>query len=300
MRVSFVLPALLLMGSTQVLADPPVADLPPGPARRVERREERREVRQETGRAIAPQGATINAPGVNVTVPPAGTGQLPTVTTPGAVVDPNRVAPAVTVDGTRPAVDPDRWRFKWHNGQWWYWMANNSWVIWDGQRWMPYEANRYTTGYRGVDDGAGYDNSGTYINDGGTSYYRGRPYYGRRLGRRGGVYYDDGANARPAPGGRRPGDARVRFNRDPVVAPMPGGRAPAGQAPDIGARNPTDGLRGGAGRTEVPDRGEVKAPNPTDPNNNYPPGNPPGQPSTAPPVTTDPNAGGTRPDATNP
>lgn len=33
--------------------------------------------------------------------------------------------------------DPDiRWRYVWHRGQWWYWMPDRTWRIWNGAYWM--------------------------------------------------------------------------------------------------------------------------------------------------------------------
>lgn len=33
---------------------------------------------------------------------------------------------------------PD-WRCVWHGGQWWYWTPQNSWLVWSGSTWVPYE-----------------------------------------------------------------------------------------------------------------------------------------------------------------
>ncbi len=30
----------------------------------------------------------------------------------------------------------DAWRYKQHNGQWWYWLPSNRWVVWTDGRWM--------------------------------------------------------------------------------------------------------------------------------------------------------------------
>jgi hypothetical protein len=88
---------------------------------------------------------------------------------------------------------PDDWRYKYHNGRWWYYQPSNSWVIWNGNTWIPHSQFReYRTGYRGYYRGPGYDGryynrgyDGRYYDDG---YYRGRGY-------RGGYYdprYGDG------------------------------------------------------------------------------------------------------------
>ncbi len=62
--------------------------------------------------------------------------------------------------------DPNRWRYSYQNGEWWYWQPDNSWMYWRNNQWMPYNAgtylpNAYTTGYRGAANG----NSPTYYYD---------------------------------------------------------------------------------------------------------------------------------------
>ena len=44
-------------------------------------------------------------------------------------------------DAEKPASPStgDTWRFRWHNGQWWYWQPSNRWVVWNNGRWIPYE-----------------------------------------------------------------------------------------------------------------------------------------------------------------
>jgi hypothetical protein len=27
------------------------------------------------------------------------------------------------------------WRYRWHDGRWWYWLPNRQWVWWDGSKW---------------------------------------------------------------------------------------------------------------------------------------------------------------------
>jgi hypothetical protein len=29
----------------------------------------------------------------------------------------------------------DEWRYRRHNGQWWYYQTNKQWVVWNGSRW---------------------------------------------------------------------------------------------------------------------------------------------------------------------
>jgi hypothetical protein len=42
-----------------------------------------------------------------------------------------------------PAEAPDAWRYRRHNGAWWYWLPSNRWVYWTGEKWMPYRAQTY-------------------------------------------------------------------------------------------------------------------------------------------------------------
>ena len=39
-------------------------------------------------------------------------------------------------DGAAPATNDEHWRFKRHNGQWWYWLPSEKWVVWSGQEWV--------------------------------------------------------------------------------------------------------------------------------------------------------------------
>ena len=33
----------------------------------------------------------------------------------------------------------ESWRFRWHQGQWWYWQPSNRWVYWSNDQWNSYE-----------------------------------------------------------------------------------------------------------------------------------------------------------------
>jgi len=47
---------------------------------------------------------------------------------------------AQTAEATQDhaAQDPN---YRWHNGQWWYWMPQQkNWMVWNGSQWMPYAA----------------------------------------------------------------------------------------------------------------------------------------------------------------
>lgn len=48
-------------------------------------------------------------------------------------------APSAAGDAT----GGDKWRFKQHQGMWWYWLPSNSWVYWHDNKWVPYDAESY-------------------------------------------------------------------------------------------------------------------------------------------------------------
>ena len=59
--------------------------------------------------------------------------------------------------------DADRWRYKYHNNQWWYYTPQNRWMIYNNNRWGNYDPQtyvrpdaRYSTGYRGPVTNDGY------------------------------------------------------------------------------------------------------------------------------------------------
>jgi hypothetical protein len=33
----------------------------------------------------------------------------------------------------------DRWRYRWHNGAWWYWTPENRWIYSRGSQWFNYD-----------------------------------------------------------------------------------------------------------------------------------------------------------------
>jgi hypothetical protein len=47
----------------------------------------------------------------------------------------------------------DRWRYTYHNNQWWYYTPQKSWMVYRDNNWGAYNppAVRYSTGYRGTD-----------------------------------------------------------------------------------------------------------------------------------------------------
>jgi hypothetical protein len=38
----------------------------------------------------------------------------------------------------------DRWRYTFHNGEWWYWLPTDRWVYWRNDRWNDYDPKAYT------------------------------------------------------------------------------------------------------------------------------------------------------------
>jgi hypothetical protein len=63
------------------------------------------------------------------------------------------------------------WRYKWHNGHWWYYQPNKQWLFWNGTSWTAYSPPVYRRFVRwrqfGLDygsstarDGPGFSESG--------------------------------------------------------------------------------------------------------------------------------------------
>lgn len=70
--------------------------------------------------------------------------------------------------------DPNRWRYTYQNGEWWYWQPDNNWVYWRNNQWMPYSGESYqpfgySTGYRG---GANNSSPTYYYDESGRRYRR--------------------------------------------------------------------------------------------------------------------------------
>ena len=120
--------------------------------------------------AATNQGENISTPSAEVQIPPAGTRQSITEQTPETVMVPRAVdAPrkeAPPVSAAARGAAPDDWRYRRHNGQWWYWLPNKTWVAWSGNAWIPYrpsaDLNRYATGYRGAEPTNVDNNAGGY------------------------------------------------------------------------------------------------------------------------------------------
>jgi hypothetical protein len=50
----------------------------------------------------------------------------------------------------RATVDPNAWRMRYNNNQWWYYTPKNSWMYYDNNTWNAYDAKTYLpprTGY---------------------------------------------------------------------------------------------------------------------------------------------------------
>jgi hypothetical protein len=50
------------------------------------------------------------------------------------------VGTATTPATSETSTSGDKWRFVWHNNQWWYYKPNGQWLIHDGSNWQPQEA----------------------------------------------------------------------------------------------------------------------------------------------------------------
>lgn len=110
----------------------------------------------------------------------------------------------------------DQWRYRWHNGNWWYWTPENRWLYRNGNEWANYEpAITFAPD-------PGYATQPTYGDYGPNPYgYYSRPYrystgyggyYNYRPGYRGGYYGPGGYYGRPGISiGTRRGGFRIGF-----------------------------------------------------------------------------------------
>jgi hypothetical protein len=122
------------------------------------------------------------------------------------------VAQQGTASGPQAAQQNDAWRYKYHEGQWWYWLPGERWVVWNGQSWAPYRAAsqqsvlRPQRSYGYNSGGSGYSDQGNWgpvhYNQWGQPQY---PYSQRRSGLRqlGPVPAMGGVRSLPGWGGER-------------------------------------------------------------------------------------------------
>lgn len=182
--------------------------------------------------------------------PPANTAPIPNAVTGNAV--PNATAT------DRP--DANQWRYRYHNGRWWYWMPSNRWMIHDGANWISqndfnarfqarytgprfreystpyYGGNRYGTGYRG----GYYDNRPQYYQSYRGGYYQPGYGYDGRYNDRGYYdrgYYDRGYNDRGfyGPGNRPYSDGSIPGRAGANIGGAIGGAIGGQQGGNVGA-----------------------------------------------------------------
>jgi hypothetical protein len=104
----------------------------------------------------------------------------------------------------------DQWRYRWHNGIWWYWTPENRWVYRNGNEWTNYEPAvtavpdaRYSSQpaygyYQPVPNGYYQSVPNGYYQSVPNGYYQGPYRYSTRYGGyygpvyQGGYYYGPG------------------------------------------------------------------------------------------------------------
>lgn len=83
---------------------------------------------------------------------------------------------ADTSGANGPAANPvNRWRYRFHNGQWWFYDRGKQWSYWDGVAWRAYNRQTYAPTFDSQLPPRGYDNS-----YGSNSYGGGRYGFGVR------------------------------------------------------------------------------------------------------------------------
>ena len=120
---------------------------------------------------------------------PAATAQQSTVQQETAAEQ----APIQTPDTQSTNPDGEKWRFRQHDGLWWYWLPSEKWVYWHEGKWVPYDASTYAELQRSQPA-----RQSTYYRGGGNQSTSGYP----ELGQWGRVRYD-GYGQRQYPYSRR-------------------------------------------------------------------------------------------------
>lgn len=57
--------------------------------------------------------------------------------------EPATDAPVQTPDAQTTDAGGEKWRFRQHDGLWWYWLPSEKWVYWHEGKWVPYDAAAY-------------------------------------------------------------------------------------------------------------------------------------------------------------
>jgi hypothetical protein len=107
---------------------------------------------------------------------------------------------ASTTEAVAVASNGERWRYRFHNGTWWYWLPTKRWMVWSSGQWVDYvpttvtyvPSQSYVPSY-GYGSSYSYPSgySRYYSGYGGYSpFYGGYGGYGRGLGV--GLYFGGG------------------------------------------------------------------------------------------------------------
>ncbi len=67
----------------------------------------------------------------------------PTSTPAAAAQADSEQAPIQTPDTQSTNPGGEKWRFRQHQGLWWYWLPSEKWVYWHEGKWVPYDAASY-------------------------------------------------------------------------------------------------------------------------------------------------------------
>lgn len=50
------------------------------------------------------------------------------------------VLPATAANSVPLSARPDQWRYRWHQGYWWYYTPRQDWLIYENNAWRPFIA----------------------------------------------------------------------------------------------------------------------------------------------------------------